>query len=213
MEKHWNALELDALPGRYRATLINKVAGYKTAHLIGTRSPDGIENLGVFNSVVHLGANPPYLGFILRPTTVPRHTYENLKASGVYTLNGITAGIHRQAHMASGKFPPEVSEFEASSLTPWYLEGFEAPFVAESPIRIGMRFEEEHRICNDTRLIVGRVEHLLLPDAAVAEDGDLDLQALDAVAIGGLDSYYSGTLLGRYGYFRPGEPLEERLSP
>lgn len=71
--------EIMRLPSRYRANLINKVSGFKPANLIGTKSKSGQTNLAVFNSVVHIGANPPYLGFILRPTTVERHTYENIK--------------------------------------------------------------------------------------------------------------------------------------
>lgn len=198
------------MEGRKRATLINKVAGYKTANLIGTRSMDGVDNLAIFNSVVHIGANPPYLGFILRPTSVERHTYKNLKETGVYTLNMVSETIHREAHRTSGKFPEGVSEFEACGLQPWHLEGFAAPFVAESPVKVGLSFVEEHTLaCNGTRLIVGQVEHLTLPEGVLGPDGDIDLEALGAVAIGGLDTYYRGVKLGRYGYFRPGEPLQE----
>ena len=85
-------------PSRYRGTLLNKVSGLKSANLIGTKSKEGSTNLAIFNSVVHIGANPPYLGFVLRPTTVERHTYENIRHTGVYTINQITTQIHQQAH-------------------------------------------------------------------------------------------------------------------
>lgn len=208
-----SSFDLDALmkmDGRYRANLINKIAGYKTANLIGTHSASGPGNLSIFNSVVHIGANPPYLGFILRPTSVERHTYENLKQTGYYTINQVTGRIHQQAHMTSAKYPRDVSEFAACGLTPFYIDGFDAPFVAESAIKIGLSFQEEHRIkCNDTRLIIGKVMHLMLPDRAIGEDGDIELESLDTVAIGGLDTYYLGTKLGRYGYCRPGEDLRK----
>jgi flavin reductase (DIM6/NTAB) family NADH-FMN oxidoreductase RutF len=210
MENSLDFEELMQLDGRYRANLINKIAGYKTANLIGTRSRSGQENLAVFNSVVHIGANPPYLGFILRPTTVERHTYENLKETGCYTINQITGRIHRQAHMTSAKFPRGVSEFETCGLKPCYLKGFSPPFVAESAIKIGLQLEEVCRIkSNDTRLVVGKVIHLILPDGALGEDGDLALESLDTVAIGGLDTYYRGVKLGRYGYARPGEDIRK----
>ena len=200
------------MEGRYRSTLINKIAGYKTANLIGTRSQSGLENLALFNSVVHIGANPPYLGFILRPTTVPRHTYEHLIDTGCYTINQVTSEIHTRAHCTSGKFPQGTSEFEACGLTPGYLGDFQAPYVAESPVKIGLKFEEEHLLCNGTRLIVGSIQHLYLPQGVVAPDGDIALEALETVAIGGLDTYYTGVKLGRYGYYRPGEDLQ-RLDP
>ncbi len=192
------------LPGRYRGQLLNKVSGLKPANLIGTISKTGQTNLAVFNSVVHIGANPPYLGFILRPTSVERHTYENIKEAGVYTINQITTAIHQQAHQTSAKYDRAISEFEAVGLREHYHLDFPAPFVMESPIKIGLQFEEEQYIkCNATRLVIGKVVHLLLPEAAVAEDGHVALSELDSVAIGGLDSYYSVELLGRYGYAQP----------
>lgn len=196
--------DLMQLPSRYWGMLLNKVSGLKPANLIGTKSKDGQTNLAVFNSVVHIGANPPYLGFILRPTTVERHTYQNIKQTGVYTINQITTQIHQQAHQTSAKYERSVSEFEAVGLTEFYHEGFHAPFVAESPIKIGLQFEEEHYIkCNDTRLVIGKVQHLLLPKGIIEDDGHIALEKLDSVAIGGLDSYYSIAKLGRYAYAKP----------
>lgn len=209
METHFDLQALETMEGRTRATLINKIAGYKPANLIGTRSRAGTENLALFNSVVHIGANPPYLGFILRPTTVPRHTYDNIKETGYYTINQVTSEFHKQAHCTSGKYPGGTSEFEACRLMPLYLDGFPAPYVGESAIKIGLTFKEEHLLCNGTRLIVGSVSHLYLPKGIISSDGDVALEKLGTVAIGGLDTYYTGEKLGRYGYYRPGEQLRD----
>ena len=197
------------LPSRYMARLINNVSGYKSANLIGSVSESGIENLAVFNSVVHIGASPPYLGFILRPTTVERHTFENIKSTGYYTINQVTAQIHTNAHMTSGKFERDVSEFEQCDLSPEYIGDFPAPFVSESHIKIGLSFSEEHVMtCNGTILVVGRIVLLELPEHAVEEDGHVDLTSLDSVAISGLENYFSPKKLGRYDYYKPGEELK-----
>ncbi|MEO0572792.1 MAG: flavin reductase [Bacteroidota bacterium] len=196
--------DLMELPSRYRGTLLNMVSGLKPANLIGTKSKEGQTNLAVFNSVVHIGANPPYLGFVLRPTTVERHTYENIKETGVYTINQITTQIYSQAHQTSAKYKRSVSEFDAVELTESYHEDFPAPFVDESPIKMGLRFEEEHYIkCNATRLVIGKVEHLLLPDDSVEDDGHIALEKLNGIGIAGLDTYYSIEKLNRYGYAKP----------
>jgi len=191
-------------PSRYRGTLLNKVSGLKSANLIGTKSKEGSTNLAIFNSVVHIGANPPYLGFVLRPTTVERHTYENIRDTGVYTINQITTQIHQQAHQTSAKYKKNSSEFKAVGLSELYHNDFYAPFVAESAIKIGLQFEEEHYVkCNDTRVVIGKVEYLMLPDHSIEDDGHLALDQWDSVAIGGLDSYYSIEKLGRYPYAKP----------
>ncbi|MEM8507161.1 MAG: flavin reductase [Bacteroidota bacterium] len=204
MIKTFTYNELMQLPSRYRGQLLNKVSGLKPANLIGTLSKTGQTNLAIFNSIVHIGANPPYLGCIFRPTTVERHTYENIRETKVYTINQITTAIHQKAHQTSAKYDRSVSEFEAVGLHEQYHRDFSAPFVTESLIKIGLRFEEEQYIkCNDTRLVIGKVEHLLLPEVAIAEDGSINMAELDGVAIGGLDSYYSVEALGRYGYAKP----------
>ena len=204
MTKAFTFDEIMELPSRYRANLINKVSGFKSANLIGTQSKNGQTNLAIFNSVMHIGANPPYLGFILRPTTVQRHTYENIKETGVYTINQVTTKIHQQAHQTSAKYERAISEFEAVGLTEFYQDDFHAPFVAESHIKIGLSFQEEQLIqCNDTRLVIGKIEHLILPEAAILEDGDVALEQIDTATVAGLYNYYKPEHIGKYGYIKP----------
>jgi flavin reductase (DIM6/NTAB) family NADH-FMN oxidoreductase RutF len=57
-----------------RLNLINSCTGYKSANLIATKSEDGAVNVAIFSSITHLGSNPALIGFIVRPTTVPRNT-------------------------------------------------------------------------------------------------------------------------------------------
>ena len=71
--QHFQKEDLEGFSKIYRLNLINSVTGYKSAHLVGTVSAEGTKNLAVFSSVVHLGSDPALIGFILRPTTVPRH--------------------------------------------------------------------------------------------------------------------------------------------
>ena len=73
----------------YRAAFINSITGFKSASLIGTISSKGNTNLAIFNSVIHVGANPPALGFLMRPVSVERHTYNNIKETGYF---------HNQSH-------------------------------------------------------------------------------------------------------------------
>ena len=194
-------MAMERLP---RLTLVNALNGYKSANLIGTTHPEHGHNLTIFSSVFHLGSAPPYFGFITRPTTVPRHTYSNIKEQGYYTLNHVHSGIYTQAHQTSAKYDQGVSEFEACGLTPFFSESFPAPYVAESHLKMGMQWEEEYAIkANGTIMVVGKLVELLLPAGSIKEDGFLALSALDTVAISGLDSYYQAILLDRLPYARP----------
>jgi flavin reductase (DIM6/NTAB) family NADH-FMN oxidoreductase RutF len=203
-EQHLTSVDFAGMERFYRANLINSVSGYKPANLIGSIGPDGVPNLAIFSSVVHLGANPALLGFIQRPLTEYSHTYYNIIHTGYYTINHVHRSFARQAHHTSARFEREVSEFDACGLTPWWIEGFPAPFVAESRIRLGMKFVQEVPIAlNGTRLIIGQIEHIFLPAAALDDTGNIALDVVDDVCISGLESWYEARSFDRFGYVRP----------
>lgn len=194
----------------FRMNLINALTGFKSVHLVGTQNNQGVNNLGIFNAVFHLGANPPLIGMIFRPLTIPRHTYENIKSSGHYTLNMVHASFVEMAHQTSAKYEAGTSEFEACGFQPVFKADFKAPFVEASPVKIGLSYVEEHHIAaNDTIMVVGRVEHLFFPREILGEKGHLNLEKTGVVAGLGLDSYYELSKLGRYSYARPHEPTKK----
>ena len=197
-------LELDRIK---RLNIINSVTGIKPANLIGTISDDGKANLAIFSSVVHLGSNPPLLGFMLRPLyEIRRHTYENILANGFYTINHVHKSFTENAHYTSAKFDKDQSEFEACGFEEEYLYGFKAPFVRESSLKMGMRYLETTPIkLNDTKLIIGEIQHLIIPEKSVDEEGHIDLSLIEDVGISGLHSYYSLEKIAKYPYARPDE--------
>ncbi|TDN38473.1 flavin oxidoreductase [Hymenobacter sp. UV11] len=208
--QHITAADITAFEKVYRLNFVNGLPGYKPANLVGTAAPGGRTNLAIFSSVLHLGSDPAVLGMVTRPTTVPRHTYQNIKDNGgCYTLNQVPMPLVAHAHYTSANFEDE-SEFDACGFTAELRDGFAAPYVAESALSIGMRLKEEHAIFNGTVLLVGTVEHVYLRPEALRPDGTLDLAAADTAAISGLDGYHQVLAPVRYGYARPGqfpEPL------
>ena len=208
--RHLTATDIAGFEKVYRLNLVNGLPGFKSANLVGTASADGATNLAVFSSALHLGSDPALLGIITRPTTVPRHTYANLKSSGCYTLNHVPEALAAQAHYTSANFPDSVSEFDECGFTAVYRDGFPAPYVAESALSIGLRLLEEHHISNGTVLLVGTVEHVYLRDEALRPDGTLDLVALGTATISGLDGYHAVQPAVRFGYARVGQlPVAE----
>lgn len=203
MTKRLTRADIGQLDRRYRMHLLNTLPGIKNVSLIGTQDRAGRSNLAIFNSLVHIGAHPPYLGFVLRPLTVNRQTYQNLKANEAFTVNMVTESIVKAAHQTSAKYAPGESEFAATGLTEWYSDHLQAPYVAESPVRIGLTFaEEQHIKANDTWLIVGAVEEIYFPETAVRATGHMDLNQLEAVGVAGLDSYYGLKWITQLGYAR-----------
>lgn len=188
-----------------RLNIINSISGIKPANLIGTSDKLGNLNVSIFSSVVHLGSNPALLGFILRPSfDVRRDTFENIMETQTYTINHVGASFTEQAHATSAKYPSEISEFEKCGLQPQFIDGFHAPFVKESPVKIAMKFEEIIPIpINDTAMIIGSVEFIEIADRAISNEGYLDFDILDSAGVSGLNTYHSLKQISRFPYARP----------
>ena len=190
-----------------RLTLINAITGFKSGNLIGTANNEGVTNLAIFSSAVHIGSEPPLIGIVTRPIVsdgkTSRHTYENIKNTGFFTINHINLDIIEKAHQTSASYPDGISEFAAVGLTPQYLGLKNVPYVLESAIKMGLEYVEEYFIkANNTVMIIGKVVELILPENSLDENGNLDLSLAGTVAVSGLDSYYNTKILKRLPYAR-----------
>jgi len=193
--------DYDALEKFTRVQLATSLPGPKPVCLVGTRGPDGRANLAPFSSVTHLGSSPLLIGMVTRPVTVDRHTLRNIIETKSWTLNQVTRSIYPKAHQCAARYPDDTSEFAATGLTELTHEGVHAPFVKECPIRYALELEDLIDIpANGTKLIVGRVILIDIPDDSLAEDGSINLAENHSVASTALDTYFSITQLARLPY-------------
>jgi flavin reductase (DIM6/NTAB) family NADH-FMN oxidoreductase RutF len=196
--------EIEGMSKAYRRTFMNSVSGFKNSVLVGTADREGRSNLAVFNTCIHLGANPAALAILFRTLSVTRQTYENIKNTGFFTINHIHEEFVAAAHQTSAKYDAGVSEFETCGFTEEWTEGFPAPLVKESKIAIGLSFAEEHTIeVVDTVLVCGRVEFVRIAEELIKPDGYVDAAAAGTVCVNGLDAYHRTELINRFEYARP----------
>ena len=200
----FNNEDIQNLNKIYRINLINSCSGFKSANLLGSISTDDKTNVAVFSSVTHLGSNPPTLGFILRPTTVPRNTHRNLKETGYFTINHIWEDVIEDAHHTSAKYPDDVSEFDMTILEPEFKGNFKAPFVKNAPVQMAMKFVEEVYVAsNDVMLIVAQIQELYVENELLQDDGLINLSKGNVAAINGLDTYAIPKFKKQLSYQRP----------
>jgi flavin reductase (DIM6/NTAB) family NADH-FMN oxidoreductase RutF len=223
-----NQQEIQGLDKEFRRAFINSLAGFRQAVLVGTQSAAGKTNLAIFNSLIHLGANPALFGLINRPDSVQRDTLQNIESQGVYTLNYVAGADYQKAHQTSARYPQGVSEFEQVGFQEQYrpsleapfetqmtdsLEAplktqltppFPAPFVAGAMVQIGMKFEERVDLkINGTVLLIGSIQSVYIDDALVAADGFVNLSEAGVLVSQGLDAYFTTSPLGRLPYAKP----------
>ena len=121
--------DIESLDRVYRINLINSITGSKPGNLIGTKSIDSIDNLAIFSSVVHLGSDPPLIGFFIRPQINRKSdTYRNIIDSGFFTINSISTSNILNAHLTSKKISPDLSEFDICSIEKTSINNFFCTF-------------------------------------------------------------------------------------
>jgi flavin reductase (DIM6/NTAB) family NADH-FMN oxidoreductase RutF len=208
--KHLTSEDITALEPRFRARFINSLSGFKSANLVGTQDAKGITNLSMISSAFHIGADPALMGMIIRPDGVPRDTLDNIKQTGVYTINQVSAQIYKQAHQTSARYDVGVSEFEQVGLTAEYINDVAAPFVAQSLLKFSLQVREIIPLAiNNTILVIGEISHVLFVEQALKADGYLDIESLETVAVSGLDGYHTTKRLSRLSYAKPDQDLSQ----
>jgi flavin reductase (DIM6/NTAB) family NADH-FMN oxidoreductase RutF len=210
MIRHFSGQDIVMMEQRSRAAFINSLSGFKSVSLVGTSNNEGLTNLAIFNSVIHIGANPALIGMIIRPNSVNRHTLENIMETNCYTINHINKDIYKKAHQTSARYPKEISEFDAVGLTQEFHNKIKSPYVKESHIKFGLQFVEHHDLkINGTILIIGKVIEVFVPENCLTLDGVIDVEKAGTITTSGLDSYHSTNRLSRLTYAKPNTlPLE-----
>lgn len=196
--------DIEKMDRIHRLNLVNSCTGYKSANLIATISNEGKTNVAVFSSVTHLGSDPALISFTLRPTTVPRHTYKNIKEYGYFSVNHIIADHIADAHHTSAAYPEEISEFDQTNLQAVYHNDCPVPFVKGSPVKLLCKYVNEYLIQeNGCLLVVASIEAIFYEEELLNPDKWLQLDKGKVVAINGLDGYALPELLERFPYARP----------
>ncbi len=200
--------DIFALDNVKKAKFINSLAGFKSVNLVGTINEKNHTNLAIFNSIVHIGANPPMVGFFTRPNSVERHTLQNILDTKFYTLNHLNKNIYKQAHQTSARYDASLSEFDVTGLTAEFKNDFKAPFVQESNIQVGLEFKERIDIkLNSTILIIGEIMQVYFPKDCLCSDGFLNIEKAGTIAGTGLDCYHTSNMIERLSYAKPDLPL------
>ena len=184
-----NKKDINKLDKSYKINLINSIIGAKSANLVSTISEKEVDNIAVFSSVIHLGSNPPLIGFIIRPQERRiTDTYRNIKYLKKFGICSISSKMINKSHLTSKKTASDESEYKLFNIEKDYIDNFPVPFAKESQIKIGLNFIEEIFIVNKCRLIVGEVEIIKI-NSSIAKSGNLNFDKLDGITITGISTY------------------------
>lgn len=162
---------------------------------VSTVSPEGIFNVAPFSFFTGITNRPPLVGISMNSRAGgPKDTLRNLRASGDFVINVVDDSLAERMVRASGDWPPEVSEFELTGLTPAASDLVKAPRVGESPVSMECRLYRE-MLLGEATFVVGEILRAHVADDRLT-DGRVDPEKLRPLGRLGGDAYTTlGTVL------------------
>lgn len=155
---------------------------------ISTIGVGGVTNLAPFSYFAPLTSKPPLVGISINARAGgPKDTLRNIRAGGGFVINIVTEPLLDAMVRTSGDWPPEVSEFALTGLTPVASDRVAAPGVGESPARLECRLEREIEL-GETTFVIGEILRLHVADELLVGE-TVDPRRLGAVGRLGGDGY------------------------
>lgn len=169
--------------------------GPRPIALASTVDRDGNKNLAPFSFFNVFSANPPIL--IFSParsgrTNSLKDTFNNVKEVPEVVINVVTYGISEAVSLASSPYPPGVSEFEKSGLTPLASHLIKPFRVKESPVQFECKVNDIIALGTEGgagNLILCEVLKIHIDPNVLDESGMVDSLKLDLVSRMGADWY------------------------
>ncbi len=173
---------------------------------VSTISADGILNLAPFSFFTAVCPKPPVICFcnsIRSRDGSKKDTLRNVEATGEFVVNIVSEDIATQMVACSGDYPPDVSEFDVSGLTPIPSDLVKPPRVKESRVQMECRLLQVVTVSNEPgggSLVMGQVLRFHVDDGIV-ENGIVDPDKLRAIGRMGGITYVRTT--DRFSLARP----------
>ncbi|MBT3299704.1 MAG: flavin reductase family protein [Candidatus Marinimicrobia bacterium] len=171
---------------------------------VSTKSKDGIDNVAPFSFFNGVCSNPPTISFcpVRRGSDGQiKDTLKNIQDTGVFSLNIVSESFASEMVETATEYPSDVSEFEASGLTPIPCENIDVMRVGESKISFECELNQIIDIGDGSlgsgSLVLGTIVLFHIADE-LYEQGRIDLEALQPI----------GRLAGANGYCRTTDRFE-----
>ena len=150
---------------------------------IGTRRPDGTNNLAPFSFFNLVSTGPPFVVFsAVSHRNRPKDSATLAEESGVFTVNIVSEDVVEAMSVTSGSYSAGDDEFAIAGLTPIRGTKVDAPLVGESPANLECRVDRVIDIgaAGSTRMVLGEVLAIHV-EGSVLDGTRVDHDALRAV--------------------------------
>jgi flavin reductase (DIM6/NTAB) family NADH-FMN oxidoreductase RutF len=171
---------------RQRNNAINGLIYPRPIAWVSSVAPDGTRNLAPFSFFNAFSFNPPTVG--VSPGSrqgIPKDTLANVRATGEFVINLVSAALADAANATSAELAPDVDEWELAGVTPVASETVAPDRVEQAPAALECRVHQIIELGEDepgNSLVIGRVLRVHVLDDALDEHYLPRPEALDLVA-------------------------------
>ncbi|MEW6056466.1 MAG: flavin reductase family protein [Bdellovibrionota bacterium] len=162
--------------------LLTSVIVPRPIAFVSTVNKNGVPNAAPFCFFMGVTPAPPTIAFsVIRRGDQKKDTIRNIETSRDFVINIVDEHLSQSMNMASGSYPPDMSEFDVTGLTSVPSEIVSAPRISESPIHLECKLKTIIELGDvPASLVIGEVvcfhvrENLML-------DGKIDVKKLRAI--------------------------------
>lgn len=160
---------------------------------ISTVNKNGVPNAAPFCFFMGVTPTPPTIAFsCIRRGDNKKDTIKNIEATRDFVINLVDENLAQAMNMASGSYPPDMSEFDVTGLTPVPSEIVSAPRISESPVHLECKLRTIVELGDvPSSLVIGEIVCFHVRESLFV-DGVVDVKALHAIGRLG-ESVYTKT--------------------
>lgn len=163
---------------------------------ISSRSTTGRDNLAPYSQFTNVSFDPAMVMFSANqtPDGDRKDTVVNAESTGVFVWNMATWALRHAVNRTAEALPADTDEFERAQLGKQEARLVGAPMVADSPIRFECEYMQTVRLpgggaMGTVDLVFGRVVGVHIDDAALTEDGRINILEVKPIARMGYFDY------------------------
>ncbi|MBI2605493.1 MAG: flavin reductase family protein [Deltaproteobacteria bacterium] len=157
---------------------------------VSTVNKKGVPNAAPFCFFMGVTPSPPTIAFsVLRRGDQKKDTLRNLESTRDFVVNIVDEALAQAMNIASGSYPPDMSEFDVAGLTPTPSEIVTAPRIAESPVHLECKVRTILELGDlPAAIVVGEILCFHVHEEFV-KDGIIDVRKLKPLGRAGENLY------------------------
>lgn len=199
--------DFETLPTRERYKLIVSTVVPRPIAWVVTQDADGLNNAAPYSFFNALTDDPVVIAIGCGPTPAgaKKDTLLNIRTTGQFVVNLVSAETAEQMNITAIEFAPEVDELKEAGLTPVASTKIKPPRILESPVALECETFQLIPVGHHT-IVLGRVLAMHVRDDCVLDPAKnyIDTEKLNLV----------GRMHGRGWYARTTDRIEiPRMSP